>query len=165
MEPDRRRTTSAERSNLIAFLDGELSGDDSRAVALTLAQSPIARRESDAFRQTWNLLDLLPAPKASPELKSRTLSRVGEVSTLDERLVRGASRIASNLVPVFATVGAAVGVLALGFALARWAWPDPTAHLARDLTIAEHLDEYRAVGSVEFLRELDESTEFNRLVD
>jgi hypothetical protein len=38
----------------------------------------------------------------------------------------------------------------------RWLWPDPTSRLVRDLSLAEHLDEYRDVGSFEFLHLLDE---------
>ncbi|MGZ3430943.1 MAG: anti-sigma factor family protein, partial [Isosphaeraceae bacterium] len=45
----------------------------------------------------------------------------------------------------------AAAAFALGFALVRWAWPDPAARLVRDLSIAEHLDEYKEVGSFEFL--------------
>ena len=50
--------------------------------------------------------------------------------------------------------------LGLGYAATRWAWPDPTARLSRDLPIAEHLDEYRDVGSMQFLEELADSPEF-----
>ena len=45
--------------------------------------------------------------------------------------------------------------------LTHWVWPNPTARLARDLPIAEHLDEYRDVGTFEFLETLATAPEFN----
>ncbi len=50
--------------------------------------------------------------------------------------------------------------LGLGFALTRWALPDPAGRLARDLSVAEHLEEYQEIGSFEFLDELTRSKEF-----
>ena len=57
----------------------------------------------------------------------------------------------------------ALGLLAfgVGYALIHWVWPNPSERLTRDLPIAEHLDEYRAVGSFEYLKELVESPEFD----
>ena len=51
--------------------------------------------------------------------------------------------------------------LGLGYAATRWAWPDPSARLARNLSLAEHLDEYLDVGSFEYLDRLAEVPEFN----
>ena len=53
-----------------------------------------------------------------------------------------------------------LAAIGLGYAVTRWAWPDPTLRLVRDLTLAEHLDEYEEVGSFEFLNQLAESHEF-----
>jgi hypothetical protein len=50
--------------------------------------------------------------------------------------------------------------LGIGYAATRWVWPDQTARLVRDLTLAEHLDEYLEVGSFEFLSQLADSKEF-----
>ena len=46
------------------------------------------------------------------------------------------------------------------FCAHAWAWPDPVARLVRDLSLAEHLDEYKEVGTFEFLEELAKSKEF-----
>lgn len=50
--------------------------------------------------------------------------------------------------------------LAGGYALTCLAWPDPTERMVRELTVAEHLDEYLEVGSFEFLSQLAHSKEF-----
>ncbi len=59
-----------------------------------------------------------------------------------------------------AWVLAGSAALGIGYAITQWAWPNPTARLARDLSIAEHLDEYRDVDTYEFLDELVHSPEF-----
>ena len=46
------------------------------------------------------------------------------------------------------------------YALVARAWPHPTARLARELSLAEHLDEYLDIGTFEFLEALDKSAEF-----
>jgi len=162
MEPDRQRLSAAERSNLVAYLDGELEEPLRHALASKLTLSPSARREVDVLQQTWSMLDFLAKPAAPPDLTSRTLTLATGVATLDERLTLAASRI-GRLVGRWLVCGLAASLLfLLGSAAVRWMWPDPTARLARDLSLAEHLDEYRAVGSFEFLKQLDESADFAR---
>ena len=51
--------------------------------------------------------------------------------------------------------------LGVGYAITQWVWPNPTERLSRDLSIAEHLDEYRDVGTFEFLEVLVHSPEFS----
>jgi hypothetical protein len=60
-------------------------------------------------------------------------------------------------------VSATLSLLAfiVGYFLIQQALPNPSARVARDLPLAEHLDEYRDVGTFEFLQELVESPEFN----
>ncbi len=57
-------------------------------------------------------------------------------------------------------VGISALAFGLGYIVTQWVWPNPTARLARDLSIAEHLDEYRDVGDFEFLKALANSSEF-----
>lgn len=161
MEAERQRLTFEERSNLVAYLDGELGPGDSQALASKLSRSPTAQRELEGLRRTWQLLDLLERPATSPEFTSRTLTLVGGVTSIDDRLARAAWQAARwGALVLLATL-----LLLAGFATTRWLWPDRTARLAEDLSIAEHLDAYRAVGSYEFLRQLDESSEIDRLAD
>jgi hypothetical protein len=53
----------------------------------------------------------------------------------------------------------------VGYAITHWVWPNPTARLAHDLSIAEHLDEYREVGDFDFLEILAHSSEFGTDAD
>src|SRR5579875_558227 len=65
-----------ERADLVAYLDGELTGEASRALEAKLSLDPSARAEADALRRTWELLDFLPRPQPSPRFTHRTLERL-----------------------------------------------------------------------------------------
>ncbi|MHC5538613.1 anti-sigma factor family protein [Singulisphaera rosea] len=158
--PDQQRLTPAERFNLVAYIDGELNEAESRVIATKLTKSPTARREVEALEKTWELLDQLPRPKVSEEFTARTLSEVQQLSLAGDRFESAVKRTAAHAGHVAAWVAASFVAIGVGYALMQWAWPNPTARLARDLSIAEHYDEYHDVGSFNFLEDLSRSTEF-----
>jgi anti-sigma factor RsiW len=159
MVPDQQRLSIEERANLVAYLDGELNDAQARAIATKLTQSLTARREVDALQKTWELLDLLPRPKASEDFTARTLSVA--IHQGEGRITSAAADLARRTGLGLAWVAASALLFVLGYFLTLRVWPNPTARLARDLPIAESLDEYRDVGSFEFLKQLDSSTEFD----
>jgi anti-sigma factor RsiW len=159
--PEAPRLSPAERDNLVAYLDGELNDAESRAIATKLTMSPTARREIEALERTWELLDHLPRPQASEQLTERTLSEVRKLAeqggALETAFLHATRRAAKTAIWIAGSVAA----LFVGIAVTAWVWPNPTARLARELSIAEHLDEYRDVGDFEYLKELASSPEFN----
>ncbi|HEY2157960.1 MAG TPA: hypothetical protein VGH33_20195 [Isosphaeraceae bacterium] len=158
--PDQQRLTPVERGNLVAYLDGELDEVDSRAIATKLTQSVTARREIEMLQKTWELLEHLPRPRASEAFTQRTLTEVDRLSLAGDRMMGAASRTLRHALVMLVGILASLACFGVGVAVMRYVWPDPTARLVRDLSIAEHLDEYRDVGSVEFLEGLDRSPEF-----
>jgi anti-sigma factor RsiW len=155
-----QRLNPEERANLVAYIDGELTDAESRAIATKLTQSATARREVESLKKTWDLLEYLPRPAASAEFSQGTLTAIQGTEAQAGAWARDAGswlqRAASSLI-----VLAAAAALALtGFAVARWGWPDPADRLARDLSLAEHLEEYQEVGSFRLLEELVQSSEF-----
>lgn len=155
MNHDRQRLTSEEWANLVAYVDGELSADQAQAITSKLGQSVTARRELESLKRTWELLDHLRLPESPQTLLGQTLSRIQQ----DEEVVdRRFSRTAGWAHSLLAGAGIAA-LCALAFGAGWWGtahlWPDPTARLARDLSLAERLPEYRAIGSFERLQELD----------
>ncbi len=157
MGPDQQRLSPDERFNLVAYLDGELEEHASRAIATKLTQSVTARREVDALRKTWELLDLLPRPRASEDFTARTVTVATRAADRSPAASEMARRVAGGL----AWAAASALLFVAGYLTTARAWPDPTARLARDLSIAESLDEYRDVGSFEFLDQIDNAPEFN----
>src|SRR5262249_54858916 len=79
-----------ERDDLVAYLDGELTGEPARALERKLSLNPDARAEAEALRRTWELLDFLPRPEPSADFTHRTLSRVAPVRTDRIRVGAGA---------------------------------------------------------------------------
>lgn len=162
MAVEQQRLSPVERANLVAYLDGELNEAETRAIATKLTLSMTARREVEILQKTWEMLELLPRPQASPELVSRTLTGV---RTLEDRVERHYSSVGDwgrRAVRVALVAGLAAVVFAVGWLATTQLWPDPTARLARDLTLAEHLEEYQAVGSFEFLQELESLPEWDQ---
>jgi anti-sigma factor RsiW len=161
MSPDQQRLSEVDRSNLVAYLDGELGENEEQILATKLTQSISGRREMEALQRTWELLDFLPRPQASEGLSSRTLTEVRKLDLKGAVFVSAAVSVARHAAVVLVCAASVLVTLGLGYVSARWIWPDSTARLARELSIAEHLDEYQDAGSFEFLEMLDQSPAFN----
>jgi anti-sigma factor RsiW len=161
MGPDQQRLTPDERSVLVAYLDGELDEAESQAIATKLARSATARREVESLEKTWDLLDHLPRPRAPEDFTARTLTEIERQDIEGDRFGSALGQSARKaLRGIVWSVGAALA-FGIGYAIMQWLWPNPSERLARDLPIAEHLDEYRDVGTFDFLKELADSPEFN----
>lgn len=163
MALEQQRLTSNERANLVAYLDGELNAAETQAIATKLTSSPPARRELESLRRTWELLDALPRPPAPADFTARTLAGLDVLAKADNALLDRLDKGGRVLLKTGLLLTAAAVAFAAGYAATRWAWPDPTARLVRDLSLAEHLDEYRDVGTFSFLQRLDELPELQRL--
>ena len=155
-----QRLNPEERANLAAYIDGELTDGEARVIATKLSLSPTARRELESLKQTWELLEVLPRPKASLIFSERTLTSVRALETRADAWNKTTGAWLGEAAKLAGWVLVAAASLALGFALVRWAWPDPADRLVRDLSLAEHLDEYKEVGTFDFLEELANSKDF-----
>src|SRR5271165_3363158 len=76
-----QRLSPEERANLAAYIDGELTENEERAIATKLSLSKTARREVESLKKTWELLEYLPRPKASPDFPERTLTSIRSLET------------------------------------------------------------------------------------
>jgi anti-sigma factor RsiW len=161
MGPEQQRLTPSERADLVAYLDGELGEAEAQAIATKLAHSPTARREVEILEKTWGLLDYLPRPEVSEEFTARTLSEVMRLEAQGGVLTSAVAATTLRLLRLAASATLSLLAFIVGYFLIQQALPNPSARLARDLPLAEHLDEYREVGTFEFLQELVESPEFN----
>jgi len=157
---EQQRLSPGDRANLVAYLDGELNEAESRAISTKLTQSPTARREVEVLEKTWELLEHLPRPKASDDFTERTLTEVRKFEEKGGRLETALTRSLGRSARLALWVGVAALASGLGYVLTNRVWPSPTVRLARDLSIAEHLEEYREVRDFRFLKELANSPEF-----
>src|SRR5947209_15509938 len=69
-----------DRENLTAYLDGELDQKTAQALEAKINLDPDARKEVEALRQAWGMLDYLPKPASPTGFTHRTL----ELLALDE---------------------------------------------------------------------------------
>ncbi len=152
-----------EKSELVAYLDGELDDAATQAVEAKVATNPDARAELDALKQTWGMLDYLPKASPSPNFTNRTMERLSleKVNAAKTQPMPGA--------PVPWRVGAiwtaAVLVASVGGYLATTHfWPasptsDPIAPDS-DLPIVQHLRllekwrQYENADDIKFVEKL-----------
>ena len=76
---DNPQLSEQEKADLVAYLDGELTGEARRAVETKLSLDPTARAEADTLKKTWDLLDFLPKPEPSPSFTNRTLEKLAPI--------------------------------------------------------------------------------------
>ncbi len=153
------RLTTEQRDNLTAYLDGELEDDQTRQIESVLSNSPVARNDVETLAKTYELLDLLPRPKASGEFTERTLqtAKLGEVPTdprqtlwyrHGQRIIRWTSWAAL----LFATA-------CISYSVARYQAPHQEDMLLDNLDVISRLDDYEKAGSFEFLNALSKNSE------
>ena len=161
----------AADADLIAYLDGELGGEDAARVEDRLALDPSARTKAEAYKKTFDLLDYLPRPEPSPDFATRTLTKLqpaASASGLGATLGYSGSGVALPVAPrtswagVLAWAVAAVVAVAGGFAahagLRPYVDPPPRVDdlLFSDHRVIDHLPLYLAADDLDFVRQLDD---------
>jgi anti-sigma factor RsiW len=148
------RLTAEQRAELVAYLDGELEEDETREIEQTLAASEVARHEVEMLSRTWDLLEALPRATASSEFASKTLETV-KIEAAPAAAPEWRPYARGGLIALGWLTALCAAVL-LGFTAGHRLIPREDDAVVRDLPLLERLDAYREVGSVEFLKELDD---------
>lgn len=148
------RLTAEDRAELVAYLDGELDETLTQRIETVLSQSPVARNDVEMLVRTYDLLDLLPRPKASTEFTEKTIATAKLAEVPVDYTQSAAFQKVRKLVPVlgYAALVAAGGLA--GYAAMNQYVPLPEDALLRDLPVIEKLDDYTEVGDVQFLERL-----------
>ena len=150
-----KRVSVEDRDNFVAYLDGELSPDETKKLEGILADSPVARKDVEMLVRTYELLDLLPRPQATTEFTQRTMATVKLADVKPDLTQSWWYKRAHLFVVTAAGAGLLVVSGLLGYASTnRWA-PSNEELLLRDLPIIQNIDEYRQVGQHEFLERLE----------
>lgn len=157
-----RPLSPLERADLVAYLDGELTGAAARRVERRLSLDARVRAEASALKQAWELLDVLPRAEPSPLFTSRTLDRLtlaqsaqgAEMSATGKAWkpwVLGLGWAAALMLATWAGFSASHGVPSRGAADPELVQTD----LVRDLRLIENKRLYDLIDDLEFLSELD----------
>jgi anti-sigma factor RsiW len=153
-----------DRTNLVAYLDGELDEATARALEARLSLDPAARAEADTLRKTWELLDYLPRPEPSASFTHRTLEKLAVQHTTGPRLASG-RRTWPWWVQGMGWAAALVVAAAGGMGMAHLLW-SPAATPSREAAeveevvirhprMVEHYRVYEQVENLDFLRALN----------
>lgn len=160
MEKISRLNTEA-RSNLVAYLDGELDEETSRGIERELVRSPVVRNEVESLTRTWEMLDLLPKTDATEQFTEQTLTaiRLDEYrEPLSDKWWFQRARRGVVLAGWAAGLAVAAG---LGFVITNRAIPNEPELLVRELPLIESLDIYTEVDNIDFIKDLQRDDLFN----
>lgn len=155
------RLTPEMRENLIAYLDGELNETEMAAIETTLSRNQVARHDLEQLSRAYELLEYLEKPQLSQEFTNQTMSLISlqaaQPWTQSAGWTTGLYRGVMLLVWGVAIVAAGAG----GYTLASRMIPNDGDALLRDYPVIEKLDQYREVGDLEFLKQLEASHLFD----
>ncbi|HVS37339.1 MAG TPA: hypothetical protein VMS17_17390 [Gemmataceae bacterium] len=155
--PDQPRLTPQEQADLVAFLDGELTGDARRAVETKISLDPAVRAEAATLKKTWDLLDFLPKPAPSPSFTNRTMEKLAPIRA------RAALRSPRPFLVGAGWAAALLAAVAAGYAgVGLLARPpaNPDQDLTRDLRVIENKRYYDRVDDLDYLKQLNQADLF-----
>ncbi|HMO84284.1 MAG TPA: hypothetical protein PKC18_05105 [Lacipirellulaceae bacterium] len=149
-------TNDRQLEEIVAYLDGELSGEECARVERRLAADNDFRQQLQSMERAWTALDRLPMATVDDRFSRTTLSMVVETAARDLETRTRAVPMARRR-RLWATVAGAVAAAACGFLAFRVAWPNPNDALAADLAVIDNIDVYLQFQDVAFLQRLQES--------
>lgn len=165
-------SSDKEKEELIAYLDGELPDEAASRVEKSLVADASVRRDVEQLTKTFDLLDLLPASKASDGFAEKTLTAIRtqedgpkSKATKKEAAVEKPRPNVSQRAMTWGVRGIAflglMFVVAVGFNGAFNQNSEPIDELLTEFPVIQRLDEYQEIGDVEFLKSLSESGLFD----
>jgi len=156
------RLTAEQRSNFVAYLDGELNEDEAQRIEQLLAQNEVARHDMESLASTWEMLDTLPRVKASDEFTQNTLATVkmadAQRQWSEPEWMTEARRIGVRAIGWVLVMACGLG----GYLLARSVPPTTTDAMIENYPLLKNFDSYEEVGSIEFLQKLQSNPEWQR---
>jgi hypothetical protein len=142
-----------ETEELVAYLDGELTGDECRRVERRLASDADYRRRLTELEQAWSALETLPPTVVADDFARTTIEMVTVVAKREAQ----AESAAQNALGRRRTYWLAAGGLAVAlvaFMAARTLLPSQNRALVDDLPVIANLDVLSQVEDVDYLRGL-----------
>ncbi|MCH8839227.1 MAG: hypothetical protein IH831_00835 [Planctomycetes bacterium] len=144
---------SQQLEEIVAYLDGELSPQESAQVERRLAADETYRQKLQSMERAWAALDELPAATVDDQFSKTTMELVVESARSEvEQQTRAlpVQRRKQRLSTVLLATAAAL----LGALVFRLVWEHPNRALVADLPVIQYIDIYSQFRDVEFLRQL-----------
>ena len=144
---------SSQLEEIVAYLDGELSPQESAQVERRLASDETYRQKLQSLQRAWAALDELPAATVDDKFSQTTMEMVVESARSDVEqqtqalpMQRRKQRLSTMLL---ATTAILLGALCF-----RLLWENPNRALVADLPVIQYIDIYSQFHDVDFLRQL-----------
>ena len=143
-------------SELVAYLDGELTEAEAHELEARIVRDPQLRNDVHSLKKAWDLLDYLPKVEPPVNFTQQTLSRL-ESRPKKKTLAPGWLR---QLAPLLYSLAWVLGIILFGslgyFGYLRMSSrPSQDQELVRDLRLLENLPWYDGIENLQFLRDLD----------
>src|SRR6478736_3359594 len=156
--------TAAMDEEIVAYLDGELDSVAEAQIVRKLSEDAAYRARLSQLQHAWDLLDNLRGTEADDEFAASTVAMVAvhaeqECKSQQMKVVRQRS---------FAWLGLAADALlsvAGGYYVLNRRVTRADRLLVRDLPVIEHVDVYRYIDDLDFLKALERENLFAAEVD
>ncbi len=144
---------SRQLEEIVAYLDGELSPQESAQVERRLASDEQYRRHLQGMERAWAALDQLPAATVNDNFSKTTMELVVDAAH-SEVLQRTQALPVERRKQRLSTVLLATAATLLGALAYRVQSGNPNRALLADLPVIEYIDIYSQFREVDFLRQL-----------
>lgn len=139
---------------IVAYLDGELSPEESAQVEQLLASDEQFRQQLQGMERTWSALDELPMATVGDDFSRTTMEMVVDAAKQEVEAKTFALPVQQRTWRL-ALGGAALLSLLLGLLVVRVIVQAPNRRLLNDLPVIQNVDIYTQFRDVEFLQELN----------
>ena len=145
---------------LVAYLDGEMDTQGVRQVEDRLSVEPDLREKMASLEQTWNMLGELESVPVDKELVRSTMEVV--TLTIEKELGDDEKKVEQRKLYdrlILAAILIMFGVI--GYQLAALVGVHVQNQLVDDVPIIRQINDYKEIGSFEFLKALSEKDVFD----
>ncbi len=139
---------------IVAYLDGELSPEESAQVERQLAADETFRQELQGAERAWTALDQLPLAAVGDEFSRTTMEMVVDAARNDVQAKTMALPVQQRRSKLTTALLGLMAVL-LGALAVRVVANSPNRRLIADLPVIQNVDIYTQFRDIEFLRQLE----------
>ncbi len=148
-------TSQQQLERIVAYLDGELSTEESAQVEQQLAADEQFRQELQGAERAWMALDELPMAAVGDNFSRTTMAMVIDAARHDVEAKTIALPVQRRKRKTTTALLATMVVL-LGALVFRVLWNNPNRRLLADLPAIHNVDIYSQFHDVDFLRDLSD---------
>ncbi len=162
-KPPAEPTSGNQTDDLAAYLDGELSREETLALETRLSTDPALRRELGQLQKTWDMLDVLPRAKADETFSTTTMGLAADL-VKKEAAARNAFRFSPRFITTLAGILLAAASLGAGYFAVTYIAKQPQREMEQELHLLSNFVTYSRLSenylgdkNLEFLRLLQSS--------